>query len=386
MVRNIVSLWYWIGAPAPVSGTASFDKRETVRRGRAASWILLIVLLLDVLPIPGVLNKPSIVIILLVVFGIDFIALLFNRGGKIRTAGVLTILTTLIGLVGTLLSVPGGATAVDLPLFDLMLEATVVAAAMISPVGSLVVTLINGAIIWFVLHLGTLSPGLESILQARGFTVLLQAWQLQVIIGIFLYIITKSALEALKRADRAEEIEKLQRLEIERQEEHVQRENMLNMAIEQILGTLQTFNNGDWNAKVPVERDHILFRVAYSINNLLARLSRSRQAEQELAQSQQEIHTLRIRLQALQNARTTQAGQTTPDRTNQALAQLANAIWSNKLPTESTGTPVDEIIVALRARDAAIPKETRVLNNGGWPEIPSTPYPRSINPSLRENR
>jgi hypothetical protein len=129
--------------------------------------------MMDLLPIPGVLGKPGIIITLLVVFSMDVVVLLFNRGGHIRIAGVLAILTTEIGLIGTFWGVPGGAGVVDLPLLDLLLQATVIAAALLSPGGALVLTVINGALIFLALQTPTLSPELSHLYHGRGFSILI---------------------------------------------------------------------------------------------------------------------------------------------------------------------------------------------------------------------
>lgn len=360
---QLARFWYFIGAPAPVPETAPFKQRELVRRCRVASWILLIILFMDLLPIPGVLGKPSIIMTLLVVFGIDLGALLFNRGGHIRVAGILAIITTEAGLLGTFLTVPGGAGAVDLPLLDLLLQATVVAAAFLSPAGSLILTMLNGGIIYLVLQTPTLSPELAHLYQGRGFSILLQAWEIQFAIGVFLFIITRSANLALRQSDRAEEIAKLQRQEIERQEEHVQREKVLNTSIEQVLTALQNFNNGNWNSKVPIERDNILFRVGYAINNLLNRVASARQAEQRYSELEQRYRELQLWVQQYQSQTSSQILQGDHDRTNQAAQALIEHLWGGKLPTQKSGTVIDSVVEALRTTPKQRATWTSTLNS-----------------------
>src|SRR5579863_10490905 len=98
-IQSLADTWYRLAAPRQVSPSASFKQREIVRRGQTASWILLVVTLLVLLPVPGLLSKPAVLSIVLVVFAIDVGALVLNRFGQIRLAGVIAIFTIEVGLV-----------------------------------------------------------------------------------------------------------------------------------------------------------------------------------------------------------------------------------------------------------------------------------------------
>jgi hypothetical protein len=49
---------------------------------------------------------------------------------------------------------------------------------------------------------------------------------------------------------------------------------------------LHYFEHGDFNARVPLTADNVLWQISGSLNNLLARLQRSRQDAEELKKMQ----------------------------------------------------------------------------------------------------
>ena len=59
--------------------------------------------------------------------------------------------------------------------------------------------------------------------------------------------------------------------------------------IQQILETHVHVANGDFTTRAPLTQDHLLWQIAYSLNNLLARLQRLSQAEAELQQTKLEF-------------------------------------------------------------------------------------------------
>jgi hypothetical protein len=59
----------------------------------------------------------------------------------------------------------------------------------------------------------------------------------------------------------------------------------LEAGIQLILQTHVQTANGNFNARAPLTEDHVLWQIAYSLNNLLARLQRLSQADMELRQT-----------------------------------------------------------------------------------------------------
>jgi nitrate/nitrite-specific signal transduction histidine kinase len=63
----------------------------------------------------------------------------------------------------------------------------------------------------------------------------------------------------------------------------------LENGIQQILETHVQVANGDFTTRAPLTQDHLLWQVAYSLNNLLARLQRLNQVQAELQQTKVEL-------------------------------------------------------------------------------------------------
>ncbi len=341
---SFVSIWYRLTAPRDVPSTVSFKQREVVRRGKTASWILLVVIALVLLPLPGAIGNSTVVTTLLVVFAIDLLAMLLNRSGHLVWAGCIAILTIEAGLLGTMLTSPGGFGPSNLPLLDLMAQAEIVAVAMLAPGWVFAIMGLNIGIVWFVLHSPKLSPELAHLMLVNGNPILIQAIEIQIIIAIFAFILVRSADLAILHLDRAEEIASLERKEIERQQQEIELKNQLDQGIQQILQALQTFSNGNVDVQVPISQDNVLFRVAHSLNTLFARMRSLRRIEtdlQQMKQLQQEVYNLRLALQQSNRMK---------EQTERAALYLAENLRQGKLPrsSEKSGTPVDLVVDSLR--------------------------------------
>jgi len=68
-----------------------------------------------------------------------------------------------------------------------------------------------------------------------------------------------------------------------------QQKQELESGIEQILQTHVQVANGDFSTRAPLTQDHLLWQVAHSLNNLLARLQRLNQTEAELQRTKVEF-------------------------------------------------------------------------------------------------
>jgi hypothetical protein len=314
--------WYAIAAPPEVPKDAPFKDREVVRRGQRASWILLVIILLVIAPIPGAINKPSVFVILLVVLALNLLALFLNRMKRPVIAAFLVIFTIEMGIVGAVSSMPGGMSPTDVALLDTLTQAELVGVALLAPGWVFAIMLLNIAVVVGVLSSHIPSPELAHLLAINGSNIFIQAIEIQIIMAIFSFILVRSADLAIKSLDRAEEIAALERKEIERQEEQLVLKRQLETGIEQILQTYVRAANGDFRVRAPLAKDNVLWKVAYSLNNLISRLERYNQSEAEIKRTKEAIHRL-----AGQIHKAKETGQT--------------------MQFQQTGTPVDEVVVAL---------------------------------------
>ena len=78
----------------------------------------------------------------------------------------------------------------------------------------------------------------------------------------------------------------------------------LDLGIQQILDTHVQVSNGNFTARAPLSQDNVLWRIAYSLNNLLVRLQRLSRAEYELQRARAETERI---AEAIHRIRTGQA-------------------------------------------------------------------------------
>lgn len=338
--------WYRVAAPAEVPKDAPFKDREIVRRGQRASWILLVVIGLVIVPIPGVLTQPSVLLILLIVLAIDLLALFLNRVKRPTIAAILVIFTIDVGIVGALFALPGGVGPSNLPLLDSLAQAEIVGVALLASGWVFAIMILNIVIIVGILNSHAISPELAHLLAVNSSSIFTQAIEIQIIIAIFAFILVRSADLAIKSLDRAEEISALERKEIERQQEQLILKQQLETGIEQILQTYVRAANGDFKVRAPLAKDNVLWKVAYSLNNLISRLERYNQSEAGIKRTQEALHHL-----AMQIHQAKETGQ--------------------RVQFQQTGTPVDEVIVALMASTLARPHSAITGESVSQPSLSS---------------
>lgn len=294
---SLLRWWYRLTAPAPVAASASLQEREISRRGRLTSATLLIVILLVLAAEPVAIfgaNKSLIFVLLIPVF-IDIIALIFNRAGKITVAGVLVVFGIEVGLVLSILgpSLGGnGLSTYTLPQYDLLVQADFVAVTLLPPVSVFFVLFLQSAFIVGTILLLPHSAEFATIFSANQYEIFLRPITLQIIVAVVTYMWVTSAYQALRRADRAEVIAELEHREAERQQQEIVLKEQLDEGIQQILQTHVQVANGDFSARTPLRQENVLWRIAYSLNNLLARLQSLNYAESELQRARAETNRL----------------------------------------------------------------------------------------------
>ncbi|MFI5273219.1 MAG: hypothetical protein ACHQ4H_09345 [Ktedonobacterales bacterium] len=281
----------------------SVDEREMARRSRFASWIILGLLIIDVLLLPLGAGDPSTLSAIVVIALGLLIAVLLNRGGLVGLAGALIIALICGGVLGSLLSQPGGQLPLDaLPAYDLLAIAVVVAASIMPPWAAFAVAATNVALIagdYFLQpHYVDLrhdavfygGPG------AAALALLARPIALQIILAVIAFLWVRGTQDAIRRADRAEEIAAMEHTIVEQKRQ-------LDTGIQQILDTHVRIANGDFNARAPLTQDNILWQIAASLNNLLSRLQKAGNAEYQLRRTDEEVRRLASAIRDAQQGR-----------------------------------------------------------------------------------
>lgn len=315
---GLTGLWLRLTSSGWQYPPRTFAEREFTRRSQLASWLFLGLLVAGLVFLSaGQTDIPTLIAIVGAILSV-LVACVLNRFGRVTAAALIVIAVLLVAIFGADLSAPGGQLAPDyLASYDLLVIPILVAAALLPPIVAFVLVIINsGLIIVDFFFLQTQSPTLAQEVSADGIGLLLgRPIGLEVATAAIVYLLVRGIIENARRADRAEELAALEGAIADQKRQ-------LDVGVQQILATHVRAANGDYSARTPLGQDNVLFAVAASLNNLLARLQRSGQAEQQLRRTEGEARRLATALDEARSGR--------------------RPIWP-----APTGTVVDELIQRL---------------------------------------
>lgn len=366
--------WYYLTAPPQAPATAPLAQREKARRGRLASVVLFFTVLLVLPAFPTAVGNPVLLVTLLIVLSIDTVAFILNRFGRTTLAGVLVVVGIELGLGTSILTIPGGFGISNLATLDLLVQAECVTVSLLAPQSVFLVAFINSAFFVYVLTFSHVRPELASLLAVDGSRVISSPIILQIIVAIVTFLWVSSANKAIVRADRAEEIAALEQQKLELQERELEQKRQLDFGIQQILQTHVQVANGNFTARAPLAQDNILWQIARSLNNLLARLQGYSQMSTELQRAREENARLHLALQSTSHA------QNELQHTKEAAVRLAEALKHARggysfLPFSlRTGTIIDTVITELRAVNPSSSQEGHVNHHYLDKENPPQTY------------
>lgn len=345
---GFLSIWYRLTSPPQPAETAPFQERELFRRGRTGSQISIVLFLLIFISFPAAFagSNSLLIGILTASLFVLCLALLLNRLGQVNLAGILVVLSIMTGPTVNIVTTPGGINTSALPIFSLLVLPLMCAVSFLPPVWVFVVAAINALFTLFVLTYLPTSGELHHVLQTALPGIVTPVLLGQFIVSIVAYIWVRGARLAILRADRAEEIAALERRELERQQLEIEQKQQLDVGIQQLIQTHVQVANGNFAARAPMMKENVLWQVAYSLNNLLARL--------------QSYQLLKVQQR----------------RNEEALKYVTWAIQRAKkeggpLEVQRTGTPVDALILELASLQFGDPPAAR-------PNIPSPSLSRGL--------
>ncbi len=322
---RMLNWWYRLTAPPEVALDASLVGRERVRRGQLSSTILLVMLLFTLTSLGAALleGNRNLIFILLPSLAVSIIVLILNRLGKGLTAGIILVAGFEIGYIVSLLRTPGGLGVGDLPRFDLLVEAVLLAVSFLPARIIPWIALGNCLFIWADLTFMPHTPDLGNLLRTSSLTVIEDPIALQIIVASVTYLWVRSTNQAIERADRAEVIATLQQTIAEQKKQ-------LDIGIQHILHTHVQIANGNFQARAPLAQNNALWQIAVSLNNLLSRPQRFGETEQELRQTQYELQRTREALQQSRQeiVRLTESVQPTRDPQHNTVKPLAGEQFS----------------------------------------------------------
>lgn len=278
--------WYSIASPSLPEDSATFKERERFRRGRTGSQILLALYLFLIVSLPSGFLGANFAVVWIVASGFLalIIATLLNRAGYVNTAGFIVVATFVAAPIANIVTTPGGLNMMVLPLYGLLILPLLCAISFLPPWWVFVVAAGNSIFAYLSLIILPQTAELGAILTLNFAGIVTPIILSLLIVSVVAYLWVRSTTQALTRADRAEELAKLEHDLALQAETAAQQKRLLEISIQQIIETHRRVANGDYNARVPLNQDNVLWQISGSLNNLLVRVQGWRQDSAELKQ------------------------------------------------------------------------------------------------------
>jgi hypothetical protein len=325
--------WFRLTAPQEPAN-ATFAQREAVRQGKLASLTIVFISIYTMLPLPSALlqGSPGFLVVLVITLLINAFALfVLNRKGHLIAAGLIIMSVLDAGFALTFLTLPHGLSTAFLPAFDLMAAALMVVVAFFPPVSVFLVMGINVLFIILWLYFGPHTADLAHLLQTTPYAVIYPPIGLHLFEAALAFFWVTSAKNAIVNLDRTEEIVMLERREIEQQEQQITLKMQLEEGIQLIQQTHVQVANGNFSARAPLTKENVLWQIAYSLNNLLARLERYSQLQKEMGRTQEAANVL---VEAVRRSKMTKQPLQLPARTGTVLDALIVELTTSNTYTD----------------------------------------------------
>jgi hypothetical protein len=206
------------------------------------------------------------------------LALVLNRLKMVSIAGILVVLSFSAGPIVNILTTPGGINTSALSIFSLLVLPLMCAVSFLPPWWVFVVATGNCLFTLYVLKFLPSSGELHEVLKVAFPGVVVPIIVSQVIVSTVAFLWVQGATQALLRAERAEEVARLEHdMVLQGAEEVAMQKQQLDASIRSIVEVHTRVANGDFDARVPLTQDNVLWQISGSLNNLLARVQRLRQ-------------------------------------------------------------------------------------------------------------
>jgi hypothetical protein len=277
--------WYALTASPVVSDDAPLRERENVRISKLTSATLLFEIVYITIVI-GVAftNNPHLLPVLIINYLCILIGIVCNRLRYARLAAILAFSTLEIGMFYNIfnLSMAGALNSYNLPLFDILVIPELIAVSLfpawfVLPVGAFNCLSIAACLLFL-----PKTTDLQHALVVAAYNIYERPIAIQIVTALISYLWVSSAIQGLRRADNADEVNKLTQVLAVQQQAALQEKQLLEEGIQEIVAVHIQVANGNLDARVPLDQKNVLWSVAGSLNNLLARLQSWRQEAQQL--------------------------------------------------------------------------------------------------------
>ncbi|HLZ61709.1 MAG TPA: hypothetical protein VKR06_32590 [Ktedonosporobacter sp.] len=319
-MNRLLNWWYRVSLPKRAPDTTPLQ-RERTRYARLTSAFSLLLLTFTVLLSPfSVVSRsnPSAPKLMAATLCAILLAIVLNKRGWNIAAATMIILSTLIEVVGTMLTDPSNLGIASI--FGALVVPVIVAGALMPPSAALVTGGVNSVLIVLIVFVQLSTAGQAATLNSRLVATLVALpVSLQLIVAVITYIIMRNLIAALRRADRAEEIIALQKAIAEAEQTRVQEQQLLQEGIKIIADVHSQIANGNLDVRVPLDAHHILWQVAIPLNTLLKRVQRWKWSADQSERAQTVASSL---VKEMQKARMQQVPPFLPQQTGTWLDPL----------------------------------------------------------------
>ncbi|MGH2509312.1 MAG: hypothetical protein ACRDHZ_18190 [Ktedonobacteraceae bacterium] len=283
--EGLLGWWYKRVAPEEPQNSTPQD-RERVRAGRLSSIMLLIMLLFGIEQLPNALTStnPAFLPILLIAIVFVLGAFVFNRLGYVTAVGIALVIIVETAFILVMITAKP-MTAGSLTNFYLIVVTELIAVSLLTPKSVFLVTFCNAVFTVLTLLFKPHTADLILATPANYYSDIGGPIALQVIVAIVTYLWVQGARLAIERAER---VAALEGALAERDREVAEQKQQLELGIQQILQTHIQVANGDFSVRAPLARENVLWQVAHNLNNMLSRLQRAIQFENELQRTEGE--------------------------------------------------------------------------------------------------
>ena len=346
-----LSWWYRLVALPEPRFAATLRERERSRHSRLIAIFLLAFVVIEAggLFQFGVIDNdhPLMIGLLVIALALMMVTAGLNRTGHVTLAGLL--MAALAGISLPAIPATGAVDLQHLGALYLSVGSLLVAASVLPAWSVFPLAIANCALMLGIVSFLPHSAAFDAVLRSNDAQQILAGPLLmQGIVAIVAYVWAQSMVNALQRADRAEEIAILEQRELERQAE-------LEEGVRQLLDVHVRLANGDFQARSSGLRNPMLWSVGNSLNILIARLSRTAQADAILRREEEEA---------------------------QRLADAIRIARSGRQPNwpDPRGVPLDIVVDALRSRPLTV-GVTLTDPGASQASLSQSPMPRSAGES-----
>jgi hypothetical protein len=282
---RLPNLWVRVASSGWKTPPRTPDERERARRSALLAWIILALLVVSVLLIPTGFNAPATLGAAVIILIGSVVAALLNRSGMVTAAGTLLIILIEAAILGAVVA-PGPMSLVYLPAYDIFVVAVVVAAAILPPVYAFLTAGLSIALILSDFALQPHSADLTAAVAQFGVASLVTRPIIElIVVSTVTYLLVRGTQDQIRRADRAEEIAQLESIVADQK-------RALDFGVQELTQAFVRTANGDYNVRVNIPRQNPLWSLGAQMNTFVQRLQQAGQASFELERTRQEAFRL----------------------------------------------------------------------------------------------